>query len=167
MCLPPRPKFFYTHTNMATGRRGAKKLKACCFVNFTCVCLQGAGKLSVVNSKTILERYIPRASLVPRKLDFTGGMATGKHLLASARRPAPLRLLLSEAAAGPVPGLVDQSLTPALTPAGPLPTRTLPRRLSVHVALLPAVAVCREHAPHVQRHHLERAGPDWQAGGRA
>lgn len=34
---------------------------------------QGAGKLSVVNSKTILERYIPRASLVPRKLDFTGG----------------------------------------------------------------------------------------------
>ncbi len=94
MCPPPRPKFGYTQPNMASGRRGTKKLKACCFVYITCVCLQGAGKLSVVNSKTILERYIPRASLVPRKLDFTGGMATGEHLLASARRPAPLRLLL-------------------------------------------------------------------------
>ena len=36
--------------------------------------LQGQGKLSVVNSKVILERYIPRASLVPRKLNFTGAV---------------------------------------------------------------------------------------------
>ncbi|EFN59013.1 hypothetical protein CHLNCDRAFT_33771 [Chlorella variabilis] len=32
---------------------------------------QGAGKLSVVNSKAVLEQYVPRASLVPASLNFT------------------------------------------------------------------------------------------------
>lgn len=33
---------------------------------------QGAGKLSVLNSKAILEKYEPRASLVPAALNLTG-----------------------------------------------------------------------------------------------
>lgn len=33
---------------------------------------QGAGKLSVVGSKAVLEAYNPRASLVPPTLNFTG-----------------------------------------------------------------------------------------------
>lgn len=33
---------------------------------------QGAGKLSVVGSKAVLEAYHPRASLVPPTLNFTG-----------------------------------------------------------------------------------------------
>lgn len=60
--------------------------------------VQGAGKLSVTNSKAILESYTPRASLVPAALNFAGEGAGPAVLLLTHTRLRASSLLQQQAA---------------------------------------------------------------------
>lgn len=100
---------------------------------------QGAGKLSVVNSKAVLEQYVPRASLVPASLNFTGAPAClptclPERTVLPCRRGIPTRLPACKACGPCSPGC------PVLAPA-------LPRHI-----LVPA--------PHHTTHHHHPAPAD-------
>ena len=145
----------------------------CCHYHLLCLCallwLQGQGKLSVVNSKLILERYIPRASLVPRKLNFTGAVRTA-HLGGSTVWQIPVVQRVVQALRFRAMQCTLKAPLPASARCPPSRLRLLrplPRRLPLHVALLPPAAVCGCHAPHVQCHHPKRHEPDGEAGGGA